>query len=96
MSFMSSFLGILLPIIIIYRIAIVEAESDLNQRPHGCEPSGLKPLPRTSRILDFANRVVNLKVGSRVDYGWVLNPSLVQFFTRIFVPGNASYQSCGH
>jgi hypothetical protein len=32
---------------------------DLNRRLHGPEPGGLKPLPRTSRILDFANRVVS-------------------------------------
>jgi hypothetical protein len=30
-----------------------------------------------------------LKVGNRVDYGWALNPTLVQFFTRFFVPSNA-------
>ena len=27
-----------------------------------------------------------------MDYGWVLYPSLVQFFTRFLVPSNASYQ----
>ena len=32
-----------------------------NRRPHGCELSGLKPLPRTSQILNFANRVVSSK-----------------------------------
>jgi hypothetical protein len=28
-------------------------------RPNGCEPSDLKPLPRSTRILDFASREVN-------------------------------------
>ena len=32
-------------------------------------------------------------VGSRVDYGCVLNSSLVLFFARNLVPGNASYQN---
>jgi len=36
------------------------AISFINLRPHGCEPSGLNRLPRSTRNLDFASRVVNL------------------------------------
>ena len=58
------------------------ARMDSNHRPHGCEPSGLKPLPRTSRILVFANRVVNPR--------WVAVWTTVGLFTPLwflFSPG---------
>ena len=43
--------------------------------------------------LRFCQPCGQLKVGSRVDYGWVLNPSLVLFFTRFLVPGNGYYRN---
>ena len=75
---------------------------DSNHRPYhpgdgtGCEPSGLKPLPRTSRIPDFANRVVSPRWVAVWTTVWYLSPSLVQFFTRVLVPSNACYQNQGY
>jgi len=52
---------------------------DLNRRPHGPEPSGLKPLPRTSRIPVFANHVVSTRWVTVWTTVVFLRPSLVLF-----------------
>ena len=50
---------------------------DSNHRPHGCEPSGLKPLPRTSRIPVFASRVDSSR--------WVAVWTTVGFLTPLWI-----------
>ena len=78
-------------------------------RPHGSEPSGPKPIPRTSRMWTqwsktptadltdpcFREPCGQPKMGNRVDYGWVKCPFLVQFFTRFLVPSTGYYQNWG-
>jgi len=62
------------------KINLPKDHTDVNQV---CQ----KPLSRSTRILDFV---------SRVDYRCVLNSSMVLFFARNLVPGNAACQKCGH